>query len=131
MDHSLIPTPSQGLSTALAEQSGELLRPFLQEIYLDSLYIRPSSSLESSGGIFSLEAGQEVFLRCESEKAQDGCQIRVEMSDHRLAGWIPASKQAVYLHLMQAGKKLTASVEVCERRLQFMAVRIGITLVDY
>ncbi|MBR5759349.1 MAG: HIRAN domain-containing protein, partial [Thermoguttaceae bacterium] len=109
----------------------EILKPLVNEIHLFDSFIAGTSFLQDKSVLDEIKVGDKLTLRREDNKF-DSKAILVLTADGKKLGYIPEKDNLIFSRLMDAGKRLSATIsEIRERGKSFRQIAIGIYLVDF
>ncbi len=131
MGNELTVTQQNMLSKITANPLGELIKPLQNEILLFDSYIAGTTHIKDESVFNELGVGDKLILQREPDNRFDENAILVLDGKSRKLGYIPEKDNIVFARLMDAGKYLTAKVELMENKGSFRKISINIYLVDF
>jgi hypothetical protein len=128
-DNSLTVSDKSTLEVISKHDIGDMIKPFIKEIYLFETYIAGTSHIDNQELFESLKEG-DSFILVREENKYDEMAIKVLTKNDEKLGYIPERDNEIFSRLMDAGKKLTAKMIEKDRSGHFWQIKIGIYLVD-
>ena len=128
-DNSLTVSDKSTLEVISKHDIGDMIKPFIKEIYLFETYIAGTSHIDNQELFESLKEG-DSFILVREENKYDEMAIKVLTKNDEKLGYIPDRDNEIFSRLMDAGKKLTAKMIEKDRSGHFWQIKIGIYLVD-
>ena len=128
-DNSLTVSDKSTLEVISKHDIGDMIKPFIKEIYLFETYIAGTSHIDNQELFESLKEG-DSFILVREENKYDEMAIKVLTKTDEKLGYIPERDNEIFSRLMDAGKKLTAKMIEKDRSGHFWQIKIGIYLVD-
>ena len=128
-DNSLTVSDKSTLEVISKHDIGDMIKPFIKEIYLFETYIAGTSHVDNQELFESLKEG-DSFILVREENKYDEMAIKVLTKNDDKLGYIPERDNEIFSRLMDAGKKLTAKMIEKDRSGHFWQIKIGIYLVD-
>ena len=128
-DNSLTVSDKSTLEVISKHDIGDMIKPFIREIYLFETYIAGTSHIDNQELFESLKEG-DSFILVREENKYDEMAIKVLTKNDEKLGYIPERDNEIFSRLMDAGKKLTAKMIEKDRSGHFWQIKIGIYLVD-
>ena len=128
-DNSLTVSDKSTLEVISKHDIGDMIKPFIKEIYLFETYIAGTSHIDNQELFESLKEG-DSFILVREENKYDEMAIKILTKNDEKLGYIPERDNEIFSRLMDAGKKLTAKMIEKDRSGHFWQIKIGIYLVD-
>lgn len=118
---------------ALSANNGitEMIKPLMKEVFLISTHIAGTSHVKDRSVFEEIKEDDKLILKREPNNRFDELAILVLAQSGKKLGYVPERDNPVLARLMDAGKKLTASVETISVQGQYHLICIGISLVDF
>ena len=103
------------------------IKPLTQEIYLQDYFVK--GVIFEAEKLQLLQVGQELNMQLEDTPFDEQC-INIVEGD-KLLGELMPKEAEVLIHLMQAGKKLTAKVKNVVILPEYAALQVSIFMTDF
>ena len=103
------------------------IKPLTQEIFLQDYFV--NGVIFAAEKLQMLKIGQELAMQLEDTPFGEQC-ITVAEGD-KLLGELMPKEAEVLIHLMQAGKKLTAKVKNIVIQPEYAALQVSIFMTDF
>ena len=118
---------------ALSANNGitEMIKPLMKEVFLISTFVAGTTHVKDRSVFEEIKEGDKLILKRQPDNRFDELAILVLAQSGKKLGYVPEKDNPVLARLMDAGKKLTASVENISVKGQYHSIRIGISLVDF
>lgn len=118
---------------ALSANNGitEMIKPLMKEVFLISTFVAGTTHVKDRSVFEEIKEGDKLILKRQPDNRFDELAILVLAQSGKKLGYVPEKDNPVLARLMDAGKKLTASVENISVKGQYHSIHIGISLVDF
>lgn len=118
---------------ALSANNGitEMIKPLMKEVFLISTFVAGTSHVKDRSVFEEIKEGDKLVLKRQPDNRFDELAIPVLAQSGKKLGYVPERDNPVLARLMDAGKKLTATIESISVKGQYYSICIGISLVDF
>lgn len=118
---------------ALSANNGitEMIKPLMKEVFLISTFVAGTTNVKDRSVFEEIKEGDKLILKRQPDNRFDELSILVLAQSGKKLGYVPERDNPVLARLMDAGKKLTASVETISVKSNYHTISIGIWLVDF
>lgn len=118
---------------ALSANNGitEMIKPLMKEVFLISTFVAGTSHVKDRSVFEEIKEGDKLVLKRQPDNRFDELAIPVLAQSGKKLGYVPERDNPVLARLMDAGKKLTATIESISVKGQYHSICIGISLVDF
>lgn len=130
MTNFLAKSEKQQLAAAEERGLGDLIKPLVNEIFLFETVVSDTANVSDRSTLSSLHLGDNLTLRREKTRYDDGAIAVYAESGHKL-GFVPEKDNIVFSRLMDAGKLLKAKIKTIKDLGSATKINILIYLVDY
>jgi HIRAN domain. len=130
MSKAIVAKPGE-LTTLIEEKGNEaLIKPLTKEIHLFDTFVAGTTHLENPKIIAQLHIGESLILKREDNQFDEFAVAIYTLTKTRI-GYIPESDNLIFARLMDAGKKLGATITKIDKKGDFSLVGIAINLIDF
>ena len=118
---------------ALSANNGiaEMIKPLMKEVFLISTFVAGTTHVKDRSVFEEIKEDDKLILKREPDNRFDELAIMVLTKSGKKLGYIPEKDNPVLARLMDAGKKLTASVETMSVKGSYHTISISVSLVDF
>lgn len=118
---------------ALSANGGitEMIKPLMQEIFLISTFVAGTTYIKDKTVFDEIKVGEKLNLVREPDNKFDELAVAVHAQSGKKLGYLPEKDNPILARLMDAGKRLTATVEELSVKGNYVNIRIKISLVDF
>ena len=118
---------------ALSANGGitEMIKPLMQEIFLISTFVAGTTYIKDKSVFDEIKVGDKLNLVREPENKYDEFAIAVFTQSGKKLGYLPEKDNPILARLLDAGKRLAATVEELSVKGNYVNIRIKISLVDF
>ena len=118
---------------ALSANNGitEMIKPLMKEVFLISTFVAGTTHVKDRSVFEEIKEGDKLILKRQPDNRFDELAIPVLAQSGKKLGYVPERDNPVLARLMDAGKKLTATIESISVKGQYYSICIGISLVDF
>ena len=118
---------------ALTANNGitEMIKPLMKEGFLLSTFVAGTTYIKDKSVFDGIKEGDKLILKREPDNRFDDLAILVLTQSGKKLGYVPEKDNPILARLMNAGKKLTASVDTISAKGNYHSICIRISLVDF
>lgn len=118
---------------ALSANGGitEMIKPLMQEIFLISTFVAGTTYVKDKTVFDEIKVGEKLNLVREPDNKFDELAVSVLAQSGKKLGYLPEKDNPILARLMDAGKRLAATVEEFSAKGNYVNIRIKISLVDF
>lgn len=118
---------------ALSANGGitEMIKPLMQEIFLISTFVAGTTYVKDKTVFDEIKVGEKLNLVREPDNKFDEFAVAVFAQSGKKLGYLPEKDNPILARLMDAGKRLAATVEELSVKGNLVNIRIKISLVDF
>lgn len=109
---------------------GEVLKPLIQEIHLFDSFVAGTSQLSDKSVLEEVRVNDKLTLLREDSKFDSNAIILYSPSGKKI-GYVPEKDNVIFARLLDAGKKLSATISRIEKKGSFTKIAVKIFLVDF
>ena len=118
---------------ALSANNGitEMIKPLMKEVFLISTFVAGTTHVKDRSVFEEIKEGDKLILKRQRDNRFDELAIIVLAQSGKKLGYVPEKDNPILARLMDAGKKLTSSIETISAKGSYHTISIGISLVDF
>ena len=118
---------------ALSANNGitEMIKPLMKEVFLISTFVAGTTHVKDRSVFEEIKEDDKLILKREPVNRFDELAIMVLTQSGKKLGYVPEKDNPILARLMDAGKKLTASVETMSVKGSYHTISISVSLVDF
>ncbi len=109
---------------------GDLIKPLAREIHLFDTYVSGTSYLDDPGVLKEIQVNDKLILQREINKFDESAIVIYTQKKEKL-GYIPEKDNVIFARLMDAGKKLSATINDINTSNNYCRIAISIYLIDF
>lgn len=118
---------------ALSANNGitEMIKPLMKEVFLISTFVTGTTNIRDRSVFEEVKEGCKLLLKRQPDNRFDDLAILVLSPSGKEIGYVPEKDDPILARLMDAGKKITASVRSVSVKHDHHSICIDIYLVDF